>query len=876
LLKEKFVGLKEALDQIARADASKKFVDDWIEARQTASTTIDEMIVGNEELAASLDRTEKEIADLPPVIERLREAHERMAEASDAALTQQEEDWRRLGITSTEQLERIAQQAEETYERFKDSRSLVVRDTALLRKLQAERELLQRHGKDLEEDDLQTLQTLEAQLERSSQKKVGFWDNYFQQVSQIYDRFAQKIANTIVDLFFGGGEEKRRLQEARAELEAELAERERAWVEYQQTTAEQLEELRRQNQEQLVADTADVVAELGERMGAWLQYRQDLEAQAQAAVQEHQTELDRETRQILAELEERRQAYEENRADLLEQVEEVTRANRRGLEERLQDLEDNLRDQVQRYEDFVTDAQQRLDALNEDSTDAISDRKRTADRRTADLNKRLKREEADIKQQIERLTKEDKEGNAERIRDLQKRLKRSRADHAENVRRVKEDLEDWTKDHQRKLERQRRDLQESLDRRQRDHEEFLDKNQADREEATRKADEQLQKRVGDLKERLDDADDEWERYENSITGPNGKLAQITQRHEEELDATLRDLRSKLNDADAEWEEYRDSVTGPGGILEQIKAKALEELGKQETDLKNKLGDMETDFENFRDAAFAELEQIDKDEAGLSIWSKMRKAAHDMLFGQDGVLASFIQFAAMEGLKNWLRPAFDALGGLLKKIPLIGAALGKVFGGGGGAPSLPVPTPGPGGGGIPGGGGGTPGIPGGATGIGFLIGGPVGAAIGAAVDVGIQVAKLLGGMRRETTLNAIEWNTRANSLYNLASLMKLNEFLPVLKDLFDNFMPLTGETGIFGQMHRRLQEIGTKTGGTAFNTGLIGTDVVPVLWDIRALLGGPLTERITARQPLLVQVVMPDGSVLGNALVADLNDTGVTP
>jgi hypothetical protein len=126
--------------------------------------------------------------------------------------------------------------------------------------------------------------------------------------------------------------------------------------------------------------------------------------------------------------------------------------------------------------------------------------------------------------------------------------------------------------------------------------------------------------------------------------------------------------------------------------------------------------------------------------------------------------------------QWLGIINKGVGGFSDLTASIGGVSRSVGAVGGGVGSIPSGA---------GGGGGLP--PGGLTGLGFALGGPVGAAIAGAAELGIAIAGLFQGARRETTLNAIEENTRFNSLYNLAALIKFNEFLPGIQAIHDRWV-----------------------------------------------------------------------------------------
>jgi len=851
---------------------------DWEEAMRNTSVLMGHAQRATDQLAEAAKNAGILISQIPPKIiaawgpvpDFILQAACATVDAAGEAMRNLDEIFAEAGIKNPEVLAEIARKSGEALktieEEFKGNRTVILEfELNHLRKLKVAH---QSTGGDITEEQQRRLDELEEMLGKSTAKQVDKWKDFGRQVSTIISDFGKNIADNIVGLFFGGGDEKRKLAEQREELEQSLQEREQAWIDHQASVAEQLTAIRAKNKGDLEAATQDVFDSLDKRRGKWQKHRDDILAEIGEVEKKHREAAEKEVQAVVDGLEKRRQKYEESRADIIARIDRVTKANRRALAERLENLDDNLRDQTERYDDFVTDTQQRLDALSEDSADSIKDRKRSNDRRVADADKRLKREEEDIKKQIKRLEKEGKTADSREIKNLNTKLKRKRDDHRENIRRLKEDLEDWTADHKRKLERQQRDLEESLERRKRDHDQFLAENQEAREKATSDADRQLEKQTADLQGRLGDQAEEWALFQKNA---EDKIAAITLKHTTESEAQTGKLKEELGKADTAWNTYRDSLIGEGGKLEQIRATALAKVQQQEAELEAELLDQRKDWEAYRIDVNKELEQIGQDEAGLTFFGKLKGAFQDMLFGPDGFIRSLVRFSTESILGTFLEPISKAINGLIeggiKKLMgwLFGdsgilKSLGGLFGIGGGggiqlggipipgAPTVPgVPTPGGGSG--TGGGGGFPGAgAGGATVLGTLIAPGIGTAIGAAVDLGIQVAKLVtsifGNRRRESTLNAIEENTRFGMIHTLNVLATQLLWLPKLESI-RNYLH-TVQTDILAQIHDRLIEIASSTSKN--NADILGqvhdrlievnrsadflhTDIAPALRDI---------------------------------------------
>lgn len=144
-------------------------------------------------------------------------------------------------------------------------------------------------------------------------------------------------------------------------------------------------------------------------------------------------------------------------------------------------------------------------------------------------------------------------------------------------------------------------------------------------------------------------------------------------------------------------------------------------------------------------------------------------------------------AITDFIKNHISALMEALGGLLSRIPVIGDALGGVFGKAGGAI-----------GGTAGGVGGS--VGGAAGGVGGVAGGAAGAGVSNLagwISAGAGIASAISGIignfqnaRQETTLNAIEESTRYSKAYDLLSVTLALEYWPSLKSI-DNFLWTAG-------------------------------------------------------------------------------------
>jgi len=507
----------------------------------------------------------------------------------------------------------------------------------------------------------------------------------------------------------------------------------------------QLESLRKQE--------AELRQSLEERRGEWEAYQRDIADKLQQAQEDYQSTIEEAERKYRESIDARREKYEEDQQNLRDsltekvadfeeyktevfaKIEAITEKNREELAKRLGDLRKQLEDATKRYRQAMEDDKTRLKRAVRDNKEAIRDKQRATERALEDEDRKYRRYIEDRQRKIQRLLQEGKDANSEEIRDLQRSIERRTQDHELYVQRKKEDLEEFVRDHNRHLQDIEADIAKSMERRKQKYDEYVQTNKAKQQEITNDAAEELNKQVTDL--------------QNSLA-----------EREAALEAFKNETAEKLAASTADWEQYKNDAAAK---LEDLKTAAKEKLDQQTADLQAALDEERGKWDSFVDDVSDKLDQIDKDKKGQSIFNRVKDAF-------SGMLEDMGKAVVRTGLESILQGLIDKLvgkDGLMSAIKSVGGLLGRVFGGGGGAaatstvpellpwmtePGMPAPPP--------------PGAPspgGGAGGAISGAGGPLGWA-----NLGVTVANgIVAGFQRarqETTLNAIEENTRRGTQY----------------------------------------------------------------------------------------------------------------
>jgi len=544
---------------------------------------------------------------------------------------------------------------------------------------------------------LEQLPPAVEKVDDAVKRNTDTWNVWSRQVSTIVSDLGKNITNHIFNLF-KGSDQKKQLEQQKQQLQESLEQRRKQWEDYRQDIAEKLQQLESDYRRTISDEEQKLQESLESRRRKYEQDRAELEQQ----------------------LQERLAGYESYKAEVADRIEELRQRNAESLQQELSDLQDALDKKKEALDEYVADTQKRLDRIREDYADSEADKKRETERRIDDATRRYKREEEDIRRRIDRLRRANKTANDDEIRDLERKLARKKQDYDIYVRRQKEDLADWVEDHKRRLARQEQDLQESLDKRQADYAEYVADAKDKAEQIRADHQQQLTRQVADLQASLD-------------------------QRKQKLDQFKQAAKQKLDEMQLDWETYKNDAVAQ---FEDIKQKAAEKLDAQKAELTAKLNEQKSEWETFRNDVNAKIDQIDKDEQGLSKWNRI---AHE--FG--GMLADMGKALARAGIETWFDGLIKKLtgkDGVLSAVKSVGKAIGNVFfGGGGGAASVATDVlESTHGGGLN-------------SALGGIAGGPLNAVF-AGVSAATGIIGLFQGAHRETSLNAIEHNTRYSMMY----------------------------------------------------------------------------------------------------------------
>jgi tape measure domain-containing protein len=784
-LLEQRLRLRELKDELARATAEEIL---WNVELATGNGTL-------QEVSKALEGTATKLREVVPELQTVTDVMRVFSGTMDGVvpkLDEFHEALKRTGQKSSDELRRAAEQADKDYQTIADreGKASGVAQEAWAKATRAHIEYLRAIGADVSK--------LEAELakwEDAHKKHAGKVQIIWGQIKGILRDAGRDFTRSLSDIFVSslfGNKQNEELAKQAADLRRNLAERTTEWETYQANAVAELEKIRAKFASDLAEQEGELRAKLADRTQEFQTYVADVTAELERLKQKHGEEAELEIAVLKAALAEKTSEYSAYHEHVFAQIEEARAANAASLAEQLNDLEDSLRDRKQTFDDYVTDVNIKLSRIGVDTEDAIGDETRKTRRAIDERRKDFKRDEEDTLDRINRLKKAGKKETDQEIIDLRKSLARKKDDLDEYIREQEEDLADYTEEHKRAAERQTADLKAELERRTRDQNEYIAENAEKVKEITEKHAAQLKKQTDDLLASLDKRGSDLEAY-RILT--EQKIAAVTEKHAVQLAKEEADLLASLEKRKAALDAYAVDIAGK---IEKVRIDSAARLADEEADLAASLARQKSEYDQYVTDVTAKLEEIK--EKHVTIWGQIA----DLVIGEDGVLSRMAKaFTAL---------ALDVIGGtfmgklaeLLKKIPMIGDAVGDIFtkigvstgpGGGGSIATPPIFGGGiPGGGGKGDGGGGGGGISvgrGGAAATGALIGSvipgvgtAIGAAIGGLIDLGVAIAGLFGQSRQENTLNAIEENTRYIKGYAYVGLATQLIFQPKLKEISD--------------------------------------------------------------------------------------------
>lgn len=748
--------LAQAREQQATVDAAGNMMSAYDKLAASAAVLkkqIEALSKAGGDNRKELDALEAQLADTTAQMERM-------------GMTTSEA-FHSMGMKTKQELDTMAGNARAAYEIIAESagENSNAAKKAWLEYLQILRDQHEQFGTEWTAEDEKQYRRMGRDLDEAHKTQENKWEQFFKDVGKT----AQQFKNDVLDLLvFGKGssaEHNRELDQQAADLTQSLAERTAEWTSYQAGIAKQQADATAEYHAALEDNARDLAQSLAEAAADYDDYARGVQQNIDDIIAKHAEAAAAQVEDAQDALAKQRDAYEEYARDTAEKIDDIHAKYADSLAEEEADLADSLKHRAQSYADFVDDASDKLARVGQDTATNIEDETKDTKKNIADRTKEYWRYAEDVTKKINAVRLKNNGTYSQEEDDLRTSLRRKQEDLDDYITEQNEGLERYVRDQQTRLAREEEDNKESLDRRARDEDEWLadtmtkhDAKVTDLEEGEARevaaAEAALAKRAAAL--------------ETFTAETKKKIEEIGAKHAQEQDAEIAKQQASLVQKET---DYNASV-------ERIKAKSEEQRTKINTDYENttaklaeELAKQTADYEKFKTDIIGPGGKLDQlKEQHRSIWQDigdMGKAALESIGSAALHLASDQVLGALLG----------KLGGMKGILGDIGGALSGVLSGGGG-----LVGEGP----IPGG------IPGGVPGL-----GGVGSAAGAAAGMGFQaIAGIVTGaisavtgvigvfqsMHQETSLNAIEHNTRYSMMYLgeradggiLGVLFKINE------------------------------------------------------------------------------------------------------
>jgi TP901 family phage tail tape measure protein len=754
-----------------------------LELTRTGGATV-ELIQPTQDLTDAVSQVNIKLLALPEALEA---AFEPFADIESAVRQVEEVEaaFKRLGITSTENLNDAADQAERDYETIRQSGTASARDIeiAWVKMEEARIAASRAAGIEIPKSTEDALDQIKAKVETSTRDTVRSFSSLAKQVSTIITDLGKNVVSRI----FEGDDTNDKLREQEAELRDSLKTREQDYIAFQSSVSEKLAKLQEDYRTSLEREEEELRTSLEDRKSDYEEYESEISAKLGGLAEKHKKEAEEERRKILDGLEDKTRDFDDYKGDIQKKIKDLSKKHEEGSKQEQQKLRDSLNERTKDYNRYVEDVNVKLG----------------------------------------RIRTQNKGQTSEEEQDLQRSLQRRTADFEEFKAATLAQIDAVAVKHKAAQQEEEGELQESLARRTRD----------------------------------------FEIYSKEVeTALNG----VAEKHKAEQEREEADLKASLEKKRQEYEKFRADTEEK---FEKVRGAALEKLQKQESDLKAELAKQTQEWEKYKQDATAQLEQLADNYQG--VFDRIKGIA-------EGVFADVGKAVARLVTEELVGKLFKTLGDLVDDVlPKVGKALAGVFGigtdvlsGVGGAAS--------GVGGAAGGIGGAAGAGGGVAGAGGAAGGAGGLLSG--LNLGAALTSAFAGVfglfqnaRQETTLNAIEENTRRGTLFLgdrgdggiLGQVFRIVESVQFVQPLLDglnakldNWLePITGQIGqiisSIPLMQIRLDEIS--------NNSLYGSaadkDNTALLRSIRDLLGANRTPNIQ----VFVNGVQQPSSAIGMRL-----------
>ncbi len=643
-----------------------------------------------------------------------------------------------LGQKSSAYLSVMAEKARMEYERVKADGTSTARDIMLAHRDYIEKTIEYYRAMGIKVPD--EMERMLKKIDEKMKTHVTAWERFIQGFEQAWSTLAQNISHIIANSLVGPDPNKQ-LKKQVKDLKDSVEERKALWQQ----------------------DQDEAAAAREKEKNSYEDYVKEAKAQLQSIREEHSKELAAEVAEVKKGVREQEKEYEDFAAETAEKWKEIQEQNTADLKERLSELSKNLNDERDQYEEYCADIKDQLKEVSESHKKAIEEEKQEVLDSLAEQEQAYNDYAADTQDQILRALASGDADTGEQVYELQRSLGIKQAELEKYRKEADKKQEEITQKHAEEQKKEEDALQKSLANRKKAWEKYQQEYEQDVADAQAKAQEALRQDELDLKDQLERKKAELEDYK---TEAQNRINEITAANAASLAQEEADLQESLGNRK---QQYDQALLDIQSNLDQQKAEYDQFLADVDEQLEELNGEFVTFFgqltESFQAFGVGMVDSIVGAITG-SLFDKL-KPAMETVFGK-----------VWDSVKGWLGSVFGDFSESL------GGWLGGLFGGGGGAASAAGTAAG-----------GAASAAGSvAGGAGSVAGGVAAAAgsimgtIGAIGSVGSMISGVIGNFQNakmETTLNAIEWNTRKTSLHAEHMLTgPMNTYLPGIKDIHD--------------------------------------------------------------------------------------------
>ena len=753
--------LKDAVPSVERAEAALKAMG--ITSTRVAENALDlakaqletvkvagDMVSAYDRLSAQanvlkaqIELLSRQAGDHTDELEKLRAQLKRTEDAIKDMSETTADAYHSMGMKTKQELSDMADAALVAFNKIAadaGDNSKVAKE-AWLNYLEIVRQQHEDFGTEWSAEDEKQYQKMKRDLDGHHKSAEGEWTKFFKDIGKAATQFKNDVLDLIV---FGKGssaEHNKELDQQAADLSASLADRTAEWTAYQAGVSKEQSDATADYRAALDDNEHALAESLANAASDYEDYARDVKENIADIIAKHTAATEEQVQNAEDALQKQKDAYAEYASDVADKIADIHTKYADSLADEERDLADSLKHRAQEYADFAQDASEKLARIGQDTATNIEDETKDTKANIADRTKDYNRYAEDTAKKIATVREKNKGVYSSEEADLETSLRRKKEDLDQYVAEQNDKLERYVRDQQTRLEREEQDNKESLERRARDEDEWLADTKVKYEE-----------KVGDLKA---SEDKEVTAQKEALDKKTAALATFTADTKIKIE-DIRTTQAAAQDAEIakQVESLATKTANYNASVEAIKAKSEEQKAKINADyeanttkLNEELAKQSAAYEAFKADIIGPGGKLDQlKEQHRSIWQDIGDMGVAAL---QAIGAQFLHLASDEVIGVLL----GKLGGMKGILGDLGSALDDVF-----KKSSSVTTPGAGAGGSPGGGAGgaASAVSGGLTGWITAISGAV-TAISSVIG-NFQMAHM------ETSLNAIEHNTRYTMMY----------------------------------------------------------------------------------------------------------------